>query len=338
MSVNRLGIAVAGIVGFWLAACTQLPETGPATDGFQVAALGDSYASGQGAPNDYWWWQIWKPHWDDKRCYRSRWAPTTQAVQRLNAQGHAIEYHSFACSGAEIEEGLIGEYEGRSPEVGDSPLMAQVDALAALWSDPGRIKAVTISVGGNDAGFGLVVVVCSFSATDCSIIIGNAVDDALDALPARLDALAEQLENKVKIEPHRILIVGYPDPTRGSDGTFCHRKPFGDLLAGIDRDEAKWAAEHVLPTLNHRLCRAAGKHGWIYVAPEEEFETHGWCANPNWINTLTQSFAAQGWYPGMVHPNRDGYKATSERLQDRIDALLGGETPVSDPCINEPEP
>lgn len=112
----------------------------------------------------------------------------------------------------------------------------------------------------------------------------------------------------------------------------------GDLLAGIDHREAEWAPEEVLPRLNHRLCSAAEAHGWTYVAPVEEFKTRGWCADPNWINTGTQSFASQGTPLGMVHPNRDGYTATSERVADRIETLLNGGIPVSDPCPPDPKP
>ena len=337
MNFNLLGITAAGIVAFWLAACTHLPAAAPTTGGSQVVALGDSYASGQGAPNDNWWWQFWKSHWDDQRCNRSKWAPTSQAVQRLNAQGHAIEYHSFACSGAEIDKGLIGPYYGQQPTPSDSSLAPQVNELAALANSLGDIEAVTISAGGNDALFGLIVAVCMLPAPDCEII-RNLVDNALNALPTRLDGLAKQITTKVAIEPHRILIVGYPDPTRRSDGTFCDREPFGDLLAGIVRHEAEWTSEDVLSNLNGRLCRAAEAHGWTYVAPVEEFKTRGWCASPNWINTGTQSFGTQGTPLGMVHPNRDGYTATSERLEDRIETLLNGGTPVSDPCPLEPKP
>jgi len=344
MKFSRLGNAAAGIVGLSLAACAHPspPAAAPATGGFHVVALGDSYASGQGAPNDRWWFQLWKSHWDDKRCNRSKWAPTSQAVERLNAQGRSIEYHSFTCSGAEIAKGLIGPYDGQEPPLGDPPLAPQVNELAALAQNPGDVDAVTISVGGNDALFGPIVAFCMLPVPDCEII-QSPVDDALDALPGRLNSLADQIEATVAIEPHRILLVGYPDPTRRSDGTFCDREPAGDPLAGIDRDEAAWAAEYVLPKLNHTLCNAANDHGWTYVAPVEEFETRGWCSDPvkfqdNWINTGMQSVARQGTHLGMMHPTRDGHTAVSERIEDRLETLLSGGTLQSDPCPEDPDP
>lgn len=341
MKFNRLGNTAAGIAGLSLAACAHPPAPAPATGGFHVVALGDSYASGQGAPNDRWWLQFWKSHWDDKRCNRSKWAPTSQAVERLNAQGHGIEYHSFTCSGAEITKGLIGPYDGQEPPLGDPPLAPQVDELAALAKNPGDVDAVTISAGGNDALFGYIVAVCMLPTPKCEII-RSVVDDALDALPGHFKSLADEIEAKVKIDSDRILLVGYPDPTRRSDGTFCDREPVGDALAGIDRDEAEWAAEYVLPKLNRSLCNAAEDYGWTYVAPAEEFETRGWCSDPikfqeNWLNTALQSLAKQGTHRGMMHPTRDGHTAVSERIEDRIETLLNGGTLQSDSCPDEPD-
>ena len=341
MRFSRLGNTAAGIVGLSLAACAHPPAPAPATGGFHVVALGDSYASGQGAPNDKCWWQFWKSHWDDKRCNRSRWAPTSQAVERLNAQGRSIEYHSFTCSGAEIVKGLIGPYDGQEPPLGEPPLAPQVNELVALAQNPGDVDAVTISAGGNDALFAYVVAVCMLPIPKCEII-RSVVDDALGALPGRLVSLAQQIEAKVKVEPSHILLMGYPDPTHRSKEQFCDREPFPDLLAGIDGDDAKWAAEYVLPKLNHTLCHAATDHGWTYVAPVEEFETRGWCSDPiklqdNWVNTGTQSFAKQGSHRGMMHPTRDGHTAVSERIEDRLETLLNGGTLHSDPCPDDPD-
>ncbi len=268
MDFSRLGNTAAGIAGLLLAACAHPspPAPAPATDGFHVVALGDSYASGQGAPNDRCWWQLWKSHWDDKRCNRSRWAPTTQAVERLNAQGHGIEYHSFTCSGAEITKGLIGPYDGQEAPLVGPPLAPQVDELAALAENPGDVDAVTISAGGNDALFGYIVAVCMLPLPNCKIIRA-LVDDALGALPGRLKSLDDQIKANVPIEPHRILLIGYPDPTHRSEDELCDREPIPDPLAGIDGDDAKWASEHVLPKLNGTLCRAAEDYPCTYVAP-----------------------------------------------------------------------
>ncbi|MBW2236773.1 MAG: hypothetical protein JRG85_15405, partial [Deltaproteobacteria bacterium] len=93
--------------------------------------------------------------------------------------------------------------------------------------------------------------------------------------------------------------------------------------------------------LNRRLCLAAGQHGWTYVAPRDEFKSHGWCADPidlqgNWINTVLQSAAKQGTHRGTMHPTRDGHSAVSEKIEARLTTLLNNGAPTSDPCPNEP--
>jgi lysophospholipase L1-like esterase len=344
MDFRRLGIAAVAIVGLSLTACTHPspPEATPTAGSFLVVALGDSYASGQGAPNDQKWFRFCTSPWNDQRCNRSKWAPTTQAVERLRARGYDIVYRSFACSGASITEGLIGPYRGQQPRPGDPLLEPQLNELAALAQNPGDVDAVTISAGGNDALFGPIVATCMLPPSDCDII-NPFVEEALVTLSENLDTLAVQIEGEIEIEPHRILLVGYADPTRRSDGSFCDREPDADPLAGIDAEEARWAAEYVLPKLNRRLCLAALQRGWSYVAAPEEFETRGWCSDPddfreNWINTGFQSLAKQNTPFGMMHPTRDGHHAVSERLESRIQTLLDAGTPVSDLCPDEPPP
>jgi lysophospholipase L1-like esterase len=317
-----------------IAACASPPPPTPTPGpGFRIVALGDSYASGQGAPDeDFTCWKFLStPKWDDKRCNRSLNAPTAKAAEILRQQGHTIDYISYACSGAEVEKGLTGSYDGSEPPAGPHlPLPPQVDELKDLASTAG-VDAVTISIGGNDIFFEYIVGACVLSSA-CDLI-QPIIDQQLSDLPGRLDDLALKLA-PVAIDSHSIFVVEYPNPAEDSDGSYCDGEPPGDALSRIDENEARWTAEHVLPQLNRALCEAAGRHGWTYVGDvASRFAKHGWCAQPqNWLNTFEDSTRKQRHYRGMMHPNRDGQAAVGERLAEAIAPLLAGQTPAPYDC------
>ena len=298
---------------------------------FHLVALGDSYASGQGAPDEnFKCWKFWRtPRWQNRRCNRSWNAPASQAASRLRAEGYDVEFDSFACSGATIYFGLIGPYDGAEPPKGPHTfLFPQVEELAALDSLR-PVDALTISIGGNDILFGPIVAACS-APIDCRLEpLKELVRERLANLPGRLDRLAVSLQGIV--EPAGIFIVAYPNPATDSDGSYCDGEPSGDPLAGIDEAEARWAGEWVLPRLNRALCKAAKRHGWTYVRGTA-FEGHGWCARDSWINTFRESARQQASYRGTVHPNVAGHSRVADKLVNKIRPLLEGNTPSSDVC------
>lgn len=320
-------------------ACVQTHPPSPATTSapFRVVALGDSYASGQGAPDgDAHWWTCDRPRWDDRRCNRSHHAATEQAVARLREQGHAVDYESLACSGAKIERGLTGPYAGSEPPgfpFPAEPLPPQVEALGEI-ARTGGVDAVTVSIGGNDILFEFIVVDCL--ATPSCDLSKVMIDEYLAALPGRLERLAGSLE-AVPLASERILLVGYPDPTQDTDGIPCHQKPFGDALAGVTGQEATWVANYVLPRLNRTLCEAAAEHGWTYVGGgAERLAQHGWCAAEPWINTVGESLRKQRHVRGAVHPNDAGYRAIGDVIAAALTPMVAGRPPISDPCPEIP--
>lgn len=102
---------------------------------------------------------------------------------------------------------------------------------------------------------------------------------------------------------------------------------------GISECEARWAAECVLPKLNHRLCEIAQERGWNYVGGiADSFRDHGWCAHGNWINTIGESISAQGHYRGRVHPNERGYEQIGKAVAGAIKMKLLGVGPPPPTC------
>ncbi len=337
---SRIALGLS-VVSALLAACATPPTWPPPAlspapgAGFTLVALGDSYGSGQGAPDQVWkWWKFGTPTWHDKRCNRSLNAGAAQAATKLRVTHPGLDYASYACSGSTIEEGLIGPYGGSEPPMGNPPpLRPQVQDLADLHAAIG-VEAVVISVGGNDIYFKPIVAACLVPGPAQCNLLNSIIENKLQQLRGRLDLLKQQLD-LVPIDPSRIFLSEYPDPTHDRDGSYCANEPVGDLLGGIDQTEAQWASEEVLAKLNLEVCTAAHDYGWNYVGGvAAAFSGHGWCAGPDdgWINSINDSMEKQRHYRGGVHPNRAGYTAIADPLAAAIAPLLSGQPPVSTSC------
>ena len=127
----------------------------------KYVALGDSYASGTGA-GDY---------GDSGSCKRSA---NAYAQLWANANGPAA-FSFVACSGAVTSDVLAN----------------QVGAITA------DTELVTISIGGNDAGFADVMTDCNLGSDDsCVARNQEAQDFARSTLPGRLDSVYTEIRNR----------------------------------------------------------------------------------------------------------------------------------------------
>lgn len=307
------------------------------TGAFQVVALGDSFASGQGAPDQpFNPWRFWEPvGWADRRCNRSNHSPTAQAVRMLEQRGQSVGLRSFACSGASIEEGLLAPHMGPEPDPGDPPLPPQVEALKD-YAQGTAVDAVTIIAGGNDLYFERIVMACMAFGCQVSQFL---VEQRLALLPALLDAMALEVKQIPNLAPASVLLVEYPDPARRADGSYCDHAPPLDPLALLAQKDARWAGECVLPRLNHELCMAAQRHGFRYVGDvSPRFREHGYCAQPqNFINSIGESNLRQHHYRGGMHPNAEGHGQVGERLAEVLSGMMAGQTPPP-PAVCPPMP
>jgi hypothetical protein len=86
---------------------------------FLIVSLGDSFASGEGNPDVP--VQDLRPDdtsprgvpiWMDIRCHRSAWAGPIQAGLRMAKERPAVTILSLACSGAQVEVGVMAQSDG----------------------------------------------------------------------------------------------------------------------------------------------------------------------------------------------------------------------------------
>jgi lysophospholipase L1-like esterase len=247
-----------------------------------LAALGDSYSSGEGNP----------PYEESAgRCDRS-----PQAWPLLAAADLRWTVTNFACSGAQTTD-VVNPYK-------DQP--AQVDALAALRPRP---DVVTITIGGNDAGFARVLVAC-FS-TDCvsTGTVAAADDTILTVLPEQLADTYGAVE--AAAPRAKLVVVGYPRlfPAHRSDVTGC---------AWLTNRERR-ALNHAADLLNGVIARQAWLAGARYVDVSRTLEGHELCTSDSWLVPLPAS--------GAAHPTAKGQKAIADRVADALTRARHGVGP-----------
>lgn len=234
--------------------------------GTSYVALGDSYSAGQGSqssPYDY------IPSSGNcarfTTAYPNVWAATSSLP---------ISLTSVACSGATVA----------------TVAASQLSALSPATS------LVTLTVGGNDAGFVPVVVACAHH-TDCQTAIHRSGDFIEHALPAELTALYSGIRT---FAPNaHIVVMGYPNLFGA--GPCPQVDPYLSVSVRAQLDG--------LSNKLHRAISSAAKvSGVSYIDMRQRFAAHGVCSTDPWINGIGADQLS------LLHPNTAGQQAYADAL------------------------
>jgi lysophospholipase L1-like esterase len=246
-------IAISFVVAAAATGAAIVPAAAESAAAGKYVALGDSYASGTGA-GDY---------GNSGSCKRS-----ANAYASLWANANAPSEFAFvACSGA-----VTGDV-----------LANQVSALTADTS------LVTISIGGNDAGFADVMTDCNLGSDDsCVARNQEAQTFARDSLPGLLDGVYTEIANRAPSA--QVVVLGYP-----------HIYQLGGECA-IGLSETKRAAINgSADVLAEVVSARAGAFGFTFVDGRTAFAGHEICAAGDWwLNSVTWPIDES------YHPNAAG--------------------------------
>lgn len=251
MRAQRLIVSATAVLASCLLALVFAPRAGAATVNY--VALGDSYSAGVGAGGT-------SSGGDCDRssnAYPAQWAVT-----------HSSASFAFAaCSGATT----------------DDVLASQVSSLSADTS------LVSITIGGNDAGFSHVIQTCVLSSTDsCVAAVNTARQFIADQLPGKLDTTLQTIRGDAP--DAAVDVLDYPEfyDLSRSDGCLG--------LSGADRVAINGAADD----LAGALSAAASRAGDTFADVRGNFSGHELCDPTEWLHSIT--FPVGDSY----HPTSDG--------------------------------
>ncbi|MGW5241167.1 SGNH/GDSL hydrolase family protein [Monashia sp. NPDC004114] len=227
-------------------------------------ALGDSYSSGTGTRTYI---------NDGTSCQRS-----VYAYPSLDAASLGLALTFRACSGATVAD------------VTNTQLSALTSATAY----------VTISVGGNDAGFASVLTECAKPGwlSNCNGAIDTAQNIINNTLPGRLSTLYTSIRSKAPNA--KVIVVGYPRIFNGQD---CN------LLTWFSSAE-ETRLNATADLLNSRTATAAAAKGFTFVNPTSKFVGHAVCDSVEWINGLSNP-VGESYHPNIAG-HRDGYAVVTK--------------------------
>ena len=323
-----------------------------------IVHLGDSYSSGEGAPDrsaaaGYWGDDGTGANGSHAAAHRSSNTWGSIFAQQLEpfAQllgGGSVTYVNLAVSGSLIDD------------VSDQ--LNQLDAIKGSR----QVDFLLISIGGNDAGFSSAIAAYLLrepilggygllgpSLTDIDDAIqtgdwtggsftdvGSVLVEMFDwALPHRftnvrgLDGLAagyNQLAGQFTahgIAAGNVYILQYPDPLVPNPGHHADVCPDAILTSvasvlgrrlEIEPGEQHHVRSHLIAPLNQQIAASAAQAGWKTIDAENVMYGHPICSDSRMVLRFQESHDVQGDERGTLHPNRKGYAAIAERLWQTI--------------------
>lgn len=320
-------VAVMAVVALLGVTPAQTAPSGrmQATGGSRVlVALGDSYMSGEGASIYF----EGTDEGDGNQCRRSPTSWVTMAAQL--APFDRLEFR--ACSGARTANVLPQQPTAagtRRPQAGNPPPSVQPgegetqldayrhDHVAADGTEQFIPGLVVLSIGGNDAGFSTIGVMC-LAPGNCSDKAGLWTS-SLDQVRARLRATYYEVDAAFPDTP--VVVVPYPDPIKL--GNACGQV----ALSARERQfiHTFLAGDDTAPGLNDVIEQTAQEFGFYYLAEMQDAlaEAHLQLCDPlnegrpglHFVGLRSvrgiaeQRFNPMNWSHSSLHPNERGHAA-----------------------------
>jgi hypothetical protein len=257
MRLPRLCVITTGAVTITAGLVAGGGSAGAAS--VHYVALGDSYSSGTGAG-------AYDP--GSGNCSRS-----ANAYPELWAAARSPDSFEFvACSGATTASVASGQ-------------LSALDSSTTL---------VSITVGGNDAGFGRVMETCVLRSTAaCEAEVRRSEEFMESVLPGRLDNVYDAIRDKAPSA--RVVVLGYPRLyIQNSAG-----------CVGLNQTKRR-VLNRAADNLNASIDEAVAQEtGFIFSDVRDEFAGHELCSGDGWLNSVR--WPIRDSYHPTARGHRNGY-------------------------------
>ncbi len=253
------------IIGLAMLCVGVLVPAASAAAAPQYVALGDSYSSGVGTRVFY---------EESGECSRS---PDAYGPKIAAAKGYTLSFQ--ACGGA------------KTPEVNEK----QLGTLSSSTS------LVTITIGGNDAGFSNVILNCALYYFTCGSAISEANEFIKNKLPAPLETTYKDI--RAKATTAQVIVLGYPKLFT-KEGTTCNV----NFLTSGNEKKMNESAEKLDAVIKAR----AEAMKFTFVNPTSAFEAHAVCASEEWLNGQSNPLSES------YHPNVKGQEDFTKLVEAAI--------------------
>ena len=243
--------SIACLAASAVAAAVAVSPPAGATAPVNYVALGDSYSSGVGA-GDY--------ISSSGSCDRS----TNAYPEQWAAASSPTSFVSVACSGATTADVLSSQVSALSPST----------------------TLVSITIGGNDAGFASTMLTCVLESTG-SCLSAVSADETFVAtqLPARLDTTLQTI--RMDAPAAKVVVLGYPDLYDLSRSSWC----IG--LSTADRTALNQGASD----LARARATAAAANSDTFANVSSAFAGHEICDSGKWLNSVNIFDISTSYHP-----------------------------------------
>jgi len=163
----------------------------------------------------------------------------------------------------------------------------------------------------------------------------NLDGDTVTGLATKMQDLDDDIRQRFPdLDPQRVYITEYPNPTGDDNGNHCgwdpSQPPNGaglKSLPGVTQPEIAWADMSVAKSLHDITESAAALNLWHFVTKVDATDTstlpdtigsvskyHGYCADDHWVIRLPETLITQEDILGAVHPNRKGHELYEQAI------------------------
>lgn len=151
---------------------------------------------------------------------------------------------------------------------------------------------VSVTIGGNDAGFADVMTTCVLQSEATCINRVNQAKAYVDStLPGKLDSVYTAIRNKAPAA--RVVVLGYPRFYKlGGNCVAC--------LSESERSAINGASDY----LNAAVAKRAADHGYTFASVVPPFTGHEICSGSAWLHSVNWLNIGESYHPTAASTSR----------------------------------